>query len=150
MRKIFHKTWWIRCAVKSKQQGDDCRWFDIEQLASASSQATETRQPSGGKISSPARRAGAALTLRNTFPKLQAVPTVLRIGPYRFHFYSREGSEPPHIHVAREDMEAKFWLRPVALATNRGFATAELSRIQRLVDEHCQALMSAYIARHGN
>jgi len=36
------------------------------------------------------------------------MPTVLRIGPYRFHFYSREGGEPPHIHVTREDMEAKF------------------------------------------
>ena len=78
------------------------------------------------------------------------MPTVLRIGPYRFHFYSREGSEPPHIHVAREDMEAKFWLRPVALAANRGFAAAELPRIERLVEEHCQALLAAYISRHGN
>jgi len=43
------------------------------------------------------------------------MPTVLRIGPYRFHFYSREGTEPPHIHVARDDFEAKFWLQPVGL-----------------------------------
>ena len=71
------------------------------------------------------------------------MPTVLRIGTYRFHFYSREGTELPHIHVSREDMEAKFWLRPVALAGNRGFATAELSRIQRLVEEHCQTLIAA-------
>ena len=78
------------------------------------------------------------------------MPTVLRIGPYRFHFYSREGTEPPHIHVAREDLEAKFWLRPVSLAANRGFAPAELHRIRRLVDEHCQALIDAYIERHGN
>ena len=28
------------------------------------------------------------------------MPTVLRIGPFRFHFYSDEGNEPPHIHVA--------------------------------------------------
>ena len=47
-----------------------------------------------------------------------AMPTVLRIGPYRFHFYSREPGEPPHIHVARDDFEAKFWLRPVRLAVN--------------------------------
>ena len=78
------------------------------------------------------------------------MPTVLRIGPYRFHFYSREGHEPPHIHVTREEMEAKFWLRPVALAANRGFATVELSRIERLVEEHCQTLIAAYIERHGN
>jgi hypothetical protein len=34
------------------------------------------------------------------------LPTVLRVGAYRFHFYSREGNEPPHIHVTREEMEA--------------------------------------------
>ena len=73
------------------------------------------------------------LTRNRWLPRLQIMPTVMRIGPYRFHFYSREGNEPPHIHITREDMEAKFWLRPVALAANRGFASAELSRIHALV-----------------
>ena len=73
------------------------------------------------------------------------MPTVMRIGPYRFPFYSREGNEPPHIHVAREDMESKFWLRPVALAANHGFARTELFRIEKLVEEHCQTLINAYI-----
>ena len=50
------------------------------------------------------------------------MPTVLRIGPYPFHFYSREENEPPHIHVTREETEAKFWLHSVSLAANRGFA----------------------------
>jgi len=27
------------------------------------------------------------------------MPTVLRIEGFRFHFYSDEGNEPPHIHV---------------------------------------------------
>ena len=74
----------------------------------------------------------------------------MRIGPYRFHFYSREGGEPPHIHVEREDMEAKFWLDPVSLAGNWGFRPAELSRLQRMVEEHRQALLEAYIRFHGN
>ena len=82
--------------------------------------------------------------------QIPAMPTVMRIGPYRFHFYSREDNEPPHIHVERDDLEAKFWLRPVSLAANHGFASAELSRIQRLVEEHCQKLMDAYIQRHGH
>jgi hypothetical protein len=77
------------------------------------------------------------------------VPTVMRIGPYRFHFYSREGNEPPHIHVARDDIEAKFWLRPVALAANYGFSPAELRDIHRLVEEHCETLTKAYIRIHG-
>jgi hypothetical protein len=77
------------------------------------------------------------------------MPTVMRVGPYRFHFYSREGSEPPHIHVAREDIEAKFWLRPVAMAVNYGYSAAELRDIQRLVEQHCQKLLEAYIEIHG-
>jgi hypothetical protein len=44
------------------------------------------------------------------------VPTVLRVGPYRFFFYSNEGSEPPHIHVEAGGKSAKFWLQPWLLA----------------------------------
>lgn len=78
------------------------------------------------------------------------MPTVLRIGPYRFHFYSAEGTEPPHIHVARDDLEAKFWLQPVALATNHGLRADELREIQRLVEEHCGTLVTAYFRFHGH
>jgi hypothetical protein len=78
------------------------------------------------------------------------MPTVMRIGPYRFHFYSREENEPPHIHVARDDMEAKFWLRPISLAYNHKFPKAELSRIEKLVEENCQNLLDAYIQIHGH
>jgi hypothetical protein len=52
--------------------------------------------------------------------RMQRMPTVLRIGPYRFHFYSRESNEPPHIHVARDDLEVKFWLNPISIAANFG------------------------------
>ena len=40
------------------------------------------------------------------------MPVVLRVGPYRFYFYSHEPKEPPHVHVDREDRSAKFWLDP--------------------------------------
>ena len=56
------------------------------------------------------------------------MPTVLRLGPYRFFFFSNENGEPAHIHVQRERALAKFWLRPVALASSTGFSAAELSR----------------------
>ena len=78
------------------------------------------------------------------------MPTVMRIGPYRFHFYSREGQEPPHIHVARDDSEAKFWLDPVSLAANFGFRAFELRDIERLVVEHREELTLAYIRIHGH
>ena len=67
------------------------------------------------------------------------MPTVHRFGPYRFFFYSdenRQTNEPPHVHVRSGNGSAKFWLEPVALALNLGFAAAELRRIERLVREH--------------
>jgi hypothetical protein len=72
------------------------------------------------------------------------MPTILRVGPYRFQFYSRESNEPPHIHVARDDLEVKFWLNPISLATNFGFAASELNDIRRLVEDHCAFLIEAY------
>jgi dolichol-phosphate mannosyltransferase len=66
---------------------------------------------------------------------LKALPTVLRSGPYRFFFYSADGDEPPHVHVEREESEAKFWLDPVRLERSRGFVRTELRRIEGLVGE---------------
>jgi hypothetical protein len=63
------------------------------------------------------------------------MPTVARVGPYRFFFFSNEGLEPVHIHVQRERCLAKFWIRPVALASSTGFGARELRRIERLVEE---------------
>jgi hypothetical protein len=52
------------------------------------------------------------------------MPEVFRDRGFRFFFYSNEGSprEPLHIHVEKEDLEAKFWLEPaVSVAYNDGF-----------------------------
>ncbi len=77
------------------------------------------------------------------------MPTVLRIGPYRFHFYSRELNEPPHIHVARDDYEAKFWLDPVSLSRNHGFPGHELNEIKRNVTQNQEVLYQAWKKFHG-
>ena len=68
------------------------------------------------------------------------MPTVLRVGPYRFFFYSSDGNEPPHVHVERDEAEAKFWLSPVRLARSEGFGRAELSKIQNHVHENVEDL----------
>jgi hypothetical protein len=63
------------------------------------------------------------------------MPTILRIGPYRFFFFSEESGEPVHVHVIREQAEAKFWVSPtVRVAVNEGFAQHELRKILRLVE----------------
>lgn len=67
---------------------------------------------------------------------LHRVPTILRVGGYRFFFWSRENREPPHIHVEQAERFAKFWLTPVTLADARGFRSNELGELRRLVEEH--------------
>ena len=63
------------------------------------------------------------------------MPTILRLGPYRFFFYSEEGGEPIHVHVIREQTEAKVWVIPtVRVAVNEGFAPHELRKIVQLVE----------------
>ncbi|WP_353662087.1 DUF4160 domain-containing protein [Hydrogenimonas sp. SS33] len=59
------------------------------------------------------------------------MPTVLRIGPYRFFFYSNECGEPPHIHIQHQDKLAKFWLQPVQLAKSIRFSPQELKKLEK-------------------
>ncbi|MDX1944722.1 MAG: DUF4160 domain-containing protein [Pirellulaceae bacterium] len=70
--------------------------------------------------------------------------TVLRIGPYRFYIYSADRAEPAHVHVKRDDAEAKFWLMPVRLARNDGFRTHELRNLKKVVEKHQQDLLEAW------
>jgi hypothetical protein len=77
------------------------------------------------------------------------MPTVLRIGPYRFYFYSHETTEPPHIHVDKDNLSAKFWLKPVSLARNFGFNPRELRKIQLMVIEHQEKLKEAWYGYFG-
>jgi hypothetical protein len=78
------------------------------------------------------------------------MPTVMRIGPYRFFFYAGDGDEPLHIHVERESMIAKFWVEPVRLAESGGFSRHELSDIERLVSEHRRTLTEAWYDYFGS
>lgn len=61
------------------------------------------------------------------------MPTVLRLLNWRFHFYSDEGSEPPHIHVDIGDGECKFWLSLVRLARAARIKARELREIEVVV-----------------
>jgi Domain of unknown function (DUF4160) len=67
------------------------------------------------------------------------MPVVFRLEGMRFHFYSYEGSprEPIHIHVAKPDADAKFWLYPkVRLDYNQGFNAREIRRLIDIIEAH--------------
>ncbi|MCC6805498.1 MAG: DUF4160 domain-containing protein [Anaerolineae bacterium] len=73
------------------------------------------------------------------------MPTVLRIGAYRFFFYSNENAEPAHIHVLSAEGEAKFWLNPIKLAWSRGYNERERRQIERHVMDNLDTLTKAWV-----
>ncbi len=72
------------------------------------------------------------------------MPTVIIIGAYRFHFYSADGNEPPHIHIRAGKAHAKFWLSPVRFETSNGFKPHELRKIEKLIIKHHNEFLEAW------
>lgn len=54
------------------------------------------------------------------------MPTILRVGGFRFFFYSHEPNKPAHIHVDEDSATAKIWLHKLSVASNVGFLPREL------------------------
>ena len=76
-------------------------------------------------------------------------PTILRIGGYRFYFFSRE--EPrAHVHVQHSNGQAKFWLEPdVQLAQNYGLGHRQVSTAFRLIKENEDEIRAAWDDHFG-
>lgn len=72
------------------------------------------------------------------------MPTVLRVGPYRFFFYAGDRDEPEHIHVERDEKIAKFWLNPIRLQSSGGFDRIEISKLHKIINEKRIKLMEAW------
>ena len=72
------------------------------------------------------------------------MPTVLRVGPYRFFFYAGDRDEPPHVHVERDQNIAKLWLDPVRLHKSGGFKRNEINKIHKLVEERREQLWRSW------
>lgn len=72
------------------------------------------------------------------------MPTVMRIGAFRFYFFSHEPNEPPHVHVDRGEATIKIWLNPVEVAKSRGFRAHEIGGIVAMVEENKVRLVEAW------
>jgi len=49
------------------------------------------------------------------------MPTIFIQKGDRFFFYDADLAEPIHVHVSKSGKRAKFWLRPIRVATSGGF-----------------------------
>ena len=73
------------------------------------------------------------------------MPVVLRVAGYKFFFYQADvANEPPHVHVTKEDNEAKFWLDPVKIAREGKFRKSDLRDIERIIDDNQRFLLNAW------
>lgn len=76
-----------------------------------------------------------------------AMPVLLRIRGYKLFFYSNEGTprEPVHVHVEKDDIEAKFWVLPkVALAYNDGYDARTLRELLEVVEANRELIERAW------
>ena len=78
------------------------------------------------------------------------MPTLLRRKGYRFFFYSADGWEPAHIHVVKDDNEAKLWLNDFGLAMNMGYSARDLGEIVRKTRECRDAFQEAWNDHFAN
>lgn len=72
------------------------------------------------------------------------MPTIVRVGPYRFFFYSSDRVEPVHVHIESGDNIAKVWLDPIRLCNSGGFNRSDIRRILSIIKEHQIELMEAW------
>jgi hypothetical protein len=80
------------------------------------------------------------------------VPQIFRERGFRFFFYSDEGSprEPVHVHIEKDDLEAKFWLLPnVALAYNDGYDARTLRWLLQTVEARKREIQEAWDEHFG-
>ena len=64
------------------------------------------------------------------------MPTILTEDGFRFFFYSADNKEPMHVHLEYGDGNAKFWLRPVQLASSYRLKGQELKKARLLVEKY--------------
>lgn len=76
-------------------------------------------------------------------------PTILREGPFRLFFFSRE--EPRmHVHVAHPDGEAKFWIEPeLATSVVVGMSPRQVAEAEDVVRRHLEEIRDAWVRHFG-
>lgn len=76
------------------------------------------------------------------------MPTVYRQAGWRFHFYVGD-HPPPHIHVEKDGVAARFSLSPVTLTRNDGVRARDLDWLQSVVEANQTAFEDAWHGHFG-
>ncbi len=75
------------------------------------------------------------------------MPVIFRLRGFKFFFYSNEGTprEPIHVHVEKDDHEAKFWVLPdTKVAYNDGYDARTLRDLLEAVEDNKAMIVRAW------
>ena len=78
------------------------------------------------------------------------MPTVLVKDGFRFFFYSREGNEPPHIHVIGKGGEMKIWLNSLDISKIYNLSPKEQRIVLEIVSSNIELFKKAWEDFHGS
>lgn len=78
------------------------------------------------------------------------MPELFRERGWVASFYSNERNEPVHIHLRKGGGEAKFWVRPVALAMSERLKVKQLAEAEALVHKHAAEIVRKWNEHFGN
>lgn len=63
------------------------------------------------------------------------MPTIFVFFGFRFLFYSND-HEPVHVHIVKDDCEAKYNVESIEQIYNHGFKNREIAIIESIIDEN--------------
>ena len=78
------------------------------------------------------------------------MPTILTKDGFRFFFYSREGNEPPHIHVIGKGGEMKIWLSSLDVAKVYKLSPKEQRIVLEIVSVNKELFKTQWENYHGS
>lgn len=71
------------------------------------------------------------------------MPTIFVFFGYRFLFYSND-HEPVHVHIVKDDCEAKYNVEPIVQVYNHGFKKREIAIIESIIDENQEIIIDRW------
>ena len=71
------------------------------------------------------------------------MPTLLRWNGYKFFFFSLE-EDRPHVHITKQNAQAKFWLEQVELVKSKGFSQKDLNVLEKKVSQEREMLLEKW------
>lgn len=71
--------------------------------------------------------------------KIRNMPTIFIFFGFRFLFYSND-HEPIHVHIVKDDCEAKYNVSPIEQVYNHGFKKQQIAIIESIIEENVEVI----------